>query len=97
MKKLILFFGVIIYTSLTLTSCVGNSIESDAKKIADLQCKAQTLMQKATTGDMSVMAESTKLATEATTLLKEMEEKYTSDSDKKKLAEAVLKEMANCK
>ncbi len=54
-------------------------------------------MQKTTTGDMSVMAESTKLATEATTLLKEMEEKYTSDSDKKKLAEAVLKEMANCK
>jgi len=32
MKKLILFFGVIIYTSLTLTSCGGNSIESDAKK-----------------------------------------------------------------
>jgi hypothetical protein len=42
------------------------------------------------------MEESTKLASEAATLSKEMEEKYTSDSDKKKFAEAFLKEMGNC-
>lgn len=83
--------------STILTSCGGGSIESDAKKVAELQCKAQKLMQKATSGDMSVMEESTKLTSEAATLSKQMEGKYTSDSDKKKFAEALLKEMDNCK
>ena len=97
MKNLKTIFGVVIFASFMLTSCGGGSIESDAKKVAELQCKAQQLMQKATSGDMSVMAESTKLASEAATLSKEMEGKYTSDSDKKKFAEALLKEMGNCK
>ena len=83
--------------STILTSCGGGSIESDAKKVAELQCKAQQLVQKATSGDMSVMEESTKLTSEAAALSKEMEGKYTSDSDKKKFAEALLKEMGNCK
>lgn len=94
--KAMKIFGAIIFASVILTSCGGGSIESDAKKVAELQCKAQKLMQKATLGDMSVMEESTKLALEAETLLKEMEDKYSSDSDKKKLAEALLKEMGNC-
>ena len=97
MKNLKTIFGAVIFASFMLTSCGGGSIESDAKKVAELQCKAQQLMQKATSGDMSVMAESTKLASEAATLSKEMEGKYTSDSDKKKFAEALLKEMGNCK
>ena len=97
MKKIMTIFGAILFASVILTSCGGGSIQSDAKKVAELQCKAQKLMQKATSGDMSVMEESTKLASEAATLSKEMEGKYTSDSDKKKFAEALLKEMGNCK
>jgi hypothetical protein len=96
MKKVMTIFGAILFASVILTSCGGGSIEKDAKKVAELQCKAQELIQKATSGDMSVMEESTKLASEAATLSKEMEEKYTSDSDKKKFAEALLKEMGNC-
>ena len=96
MKKVMTIFGAIIFASTILTSCGGGSIESDAKKVAELQCKAQQLMKKATSGDMSVMEESTKLASEAATLSKEMEGKYTSDSDKQKFAEALLKEMGNC-
>ena len=46
---------------------------------------------------MSLIEESTKLALESEILLKELEEKYTSDSDKKKLAAALLKAMGNCK
>jgi len=46
---------------------------------------------------MSVMEESTKLTSEAESLSKELEGKYTSDSDKEKFAEALLKEMGNCK
>jgi predicted small secreted protein len=97
MKKTIKVIGAVLFTSVILTSCGGGSIESDAKKVAELQCKAQQLMQKATSGDMSVMEESTKIATEAASLSKEMEGKYTSDSDKQKFGEALLKEMGNCK
>ena len=96
MKKLMTISGAMMIASIILTSCGGGSIESDAKKVAELQCKAKKLMQKATSGDMSVMEESTKLASEATTLSKEMEGKYTSDSDKEKFAKALLKEMGNC-
>ncbi len=97
MKKLMAIFGAILFASFIMTSCGGGSIESDAKKVAELQCKAQKLMQKAATGEMTVMEESTKLASEAATLSKEMEGKYTSDSDKEQFAKALLKEMGNCK
>jgi hypothetical protein len=97
MKKVINFIGAILFASTIFISCGGNSIESDAKKVAELQCKAQKLIQKANSGDNSILEESTKLASELTTLSKEMEGKYSSDSDKKKFAEALLKEMGNCK
>jgi hypothetical protein len=96
MRKVTTIFGAIFFASIILTSCGGGSYESDAKKVAELQCKAQKLMQKATFGDMSLMEESTRLASKAETLAKEMEGKYTSDSDKRKFAEALLKEMGNC-
>ena len=90
-------FGAIFFALILLGSCNGNSIESDAKKVADLQCKAQQLMGKAGSGDLSSITESAKLASEAASLTKEMEGKYSSDSDKKKFAEALLKELGNCK
>ena len=97
MKNLLTIFVAILCVSLILTSCGGNSIASDAKKVADLQCKQQQLMQKASAGDMSVMAEGTELASQVASLSNEMEGKYTSDSDRAKFAEALLKEMGNCK
>ena len=89
--------GATLFASLILISCNGGSIESDAKKIADVQCRSKQLMQKAIMGDMSEMAESSKLASESIALSKQIEGKYTSDSDKKKFAEALLKAMGNCK
>jgi uncharacterized protein YcfL len=97
MTKGTICFGAVMISSFLLVSCGSGSIESDAKKVAELQCEAQKLMLKATSGDMSVMEESTKLGTKAATLSNELEGKYTSDSDKKKFAEALLKEMGNCK
>ena len=96
MKKMNVIFGAIIFASFILTSCGGDSIQSDAKKVADLQCKAQKLAQKATTGDMSVIAESNKFASEANALSRKMKEKYSSESEKQRFAEALLKEMGNC-
>jgi len=97
MKKGITIFGAMLFASVILTSCGGGSIESDAKKAAELECKAVKLAQKATTGDVSVIEESTKLATELSALKKEMQDKYTSESDRKKFTEALSKEMGNCK
>jgi F0F1-type ATP synthase membrane subunit b/b' len=69
--------GAILFVSIIFTSCGGNSIESDAKKVADLLCKAQKLTEKAASGDASVSEESTKLANEAQTLQKQLKEKYS--------------------
>ena len=96
-------FGVILFASFILTSCGGNSIESDAKKVAELQCKAQhTFSIVEAGGHLSVMEfkESTKLLSELGTLSKELERKYTSDSDKQKFDKALLiqrKAIHNCK
>lgn len=93
--KLVRLFAIAC-VAVAMMSC-GGSVDSDAQRLADLQCKAQKLIAKAQSGDMSVMEESTKLAAEATALKTELEGKYTSDDDKAKLAEAYLKAMANCK
>ena len=101
MKKLMTIFGAMFIASVILTSCGGNSIESDAKKYAELMCKAQKLATegatKAAAGDMSAMTESTKLMTEATTLATEMQGKYKDASDYQKFSAAYLKALADCK
>ena len=93
----LIILGATLFFSILLSSCGNNSIESDAKKMAKLQCEAQQLMEKAAGGDISIMTESAKLTSNAAALSKEIEGKYTSDSDKKNFAEALLKEMGNCK
>lgn len=90
-------FGAIFIVSSIISSCGGNSIESDAKKYAELVCKAQKLATKTATGDMSAMSESTKLMTEAASLSKEMQGKYKDASDYQKFSVAYLKALADCK
>lgn len=97
MRKNFKFSLLFIASAIFMSSCGGGSIESDAKKVADLQCKAQKLIENASDGDMSVLEESTKLIKEADDLTRELEEKYTSDLDKKKFAEALIKASRNCK
>lgn len=95
MKKVMTNIGLILFTSFFLASC-ASSIESDAKKYAELQCKAQKLMESAGSGDLSAINESTSLAAEASSLSSEFQKKYTSDSDKEKFSEALLKAMGKC-
>lgn len=101
MKKIITICGAFFIASLTLVSCGGNSIESDAKKTADLACKAQKLATegavKAASGDMSALTESTELATEAASLAIEMQDKYKDASDYLKFSAAYMKALADCK
>jgi hypothetical protein len=54
-------------------------------------------MQEAASGDIALMEKRSKLLSEAAALSNEMIGKYTSDADKQKFAEAVLKEMDKCK
>ncbi len=96
MKKSITVFGAMVFATLILTSC-GSTVESDAKKLAELQCKSQKLSQKILAGDMSVSAESMSLAADAAKFSQEIKGKYTTDEEKKRFSEALLKEMGNCK
>lgn len=90
-------FAALLIATAMLSSYGGNSVESDAKKMAEIQCKALKLGMKAASGDKDVLEESAKLQAETAALTKEMDEKYKSEDDKKKLAEAILKELGNCK
>ena len=96
MKKSISIFGAILFTSLLFTSCDGNSIERDAEKVADLQCKAQKAMAEVTSGDMSALTANSDLMLEAAALAEKMEGKYISDADQQKFAEAYLKALNKC-
>ena len=80
-------------------AAISSSIEKDAKKYADLACKAQKLGTKAGQGDMSDVSEYTKLASESATLSSEMQKKY-SKGDAKEYSiflEAYNKAVADCK
>lgn len=100
MKNTVSIFGAILIAAATLTSCGGDSIESDAKKVADLTCKAQKMAaeaaEKAASGDMSAFTESTEIATEAASLAAEMQGKYNDASDYQKFNAAYLKALADC-
>ena len=94
-----------------LSSC-GNSIERDAKKVAELQCKSQKLAEKAMksisqagSSDLATVqaesqkltVESQKLASEALSLYNKLKDKYSSEEDIKKFSSAYLKFVGDCK
>ncbi|MBG0780793.1 MAG: hypothetical protein H0S84_00835 [Bacteroidales bacterium] len=96
MKTIFRILGVLIFTSVMITSCGGSSsVERDAKKVAEVLCEEQQLMSKASTSN-EYKADAMNLAAKAAALQEEMESKYTSESEKKEFAKALLKEMGNC-
>lgn len=95
MKSFKKLFLLTVVTLMAL-SC-SNSIESDAKKAAELSCKAQKLAMKAASGDADALEESTKLAAEATALFEKMQGKYESIEDAQKFVSAYQKALADCK
>jgi hypothetical protein len=97
MKKSLNILSATIFATCLLLSCSNASIENDAKKVAQLQCRAQKLAQQALSGDESVIEESTKISTEASALANELKGKYSSESDKKKFTETYLEELNKCK
>ena len=94
MKNLMKSLFATMLVALFLTSC--GSIESDAKKVAAIQCEAQEMAMKALQGDASFMEESQKLAAKVEKLNKEMSEKYNSAEDQLKFAAEVAKLIGDC-
>jgi len=97
MKKLLSLFGALMITSLILTSCGGGSIESDAKKIANLACKTIALGEKVASGDASAAEELEKVEAEGKSLSEELEKKYSTKEEKEKFEKAVMEEIGKCK
>ncbi len=96
MKKIFTIFGVVLFTSISLTSCGGSEIESDYEMFAEYICKFDELSKKKKAGDESVVDEMMKLATEMDSIGKEFKKKYSSDVDRLKFEEAFKKEILKC-
>jgi hypothetical protein len=88
MKKITTFFAVMLLASVALTSCGGK--KSDAKKLADLACKAIKLGAK---GDVT-SDEYKKNEKEGKELSEKLKEKYKDD---KEFDSLLAEEFKNCK
>lgn len=86
-----------ITLALVVIGCSNSSIEDDAKKLADIQCRALKITQKVTSGDLSVIQESTKLQAEVVSLNSELKSKYTTREDAEAFSKAYLKAFGECK
>lgn len=95
MRRFKITIGLI--AAFLLASC-GNSINSDAKKLADLQCKAKDLTQKMMSGDTgsSIEKETGKITKEIEELAQEIDEKYTSQDEQEELQQAIMEAMKKC-
>ena len=96
MKKNKTIGATIFLSSILLYSCGGDSIQSDAKKVAELQCEYQNLLKKATTGDLSSITESADLMKKVTELVTELEGKYSTAGDYEKFQDALAIELKEC-
>ena len=98
MKYLINVIVIIIFASVILFRILGNSIESDAKKLADAICKSEQLSK---SGNVEVgeaaHQESQKLMQEAASLNGEMIKKYKDPIDYKQFTSIYMQAISKCK
>ena len=90
MKKMIQVFTVLLFLLIVLSSC-NNSIEADAQKVANLQCKVQKLIN-----DPTSLEKNQKLMTEINELTQKMQRKYSSLEEQQKFAQVLSEAMAKC-
>lgn len=96
MRKLIYFAGALIIASMIMTSC-ANSVESDAKEVADITCEAGKLMEKSFAGDSTAAKEMEELGAKMEALSTELQEKYKTPEEQKAFQEAYMKALEECK
>ena len=95
MRKILKMMGVAMFVTLLVTSC-ASSVESDAKKVANIQCEVQDATMRIMQGDASVQKEMQKLSSKLEKLNKEMLEKYSSLEEQNKFAKAVANALGDC-
>ena len=78
---------------LTISTSCGSGINSDAKKAADLACKAQKMAMEMDVNNTEKLME---LQQEATALYEEMAGKYQSTEDMQEFAQAYQEELSRC-
>ena len=96
MTRLWLSLAQVAIAAVILTAC-GKSVDSDARKLADLQCKSLKIAKKAMTGDVSTLTESNALLAETAVLTAELGDRYKTTEEKAELAKAYLEAMKSCK
>lgn len=96
MKNFILI--LILVAAFILSACT-NSIERDAKRLAELQCKAKLITEKMMAGESELadLSATLSLAQEASELMEELDGKYTTQKEKEQLEKALRKAMEVCK
>jgi hypothetical protein len=96
----------LLLSALILTNCGGKAsketMNADAKKVADVLCKIEKLpaqmIEKAASGDTTGMTASLdKAKKESDDLIKEMEGKYTTESEQKQFMSIVDSLSKQCK
>lgn len=90
-KQNFLTFAAAAMLLLSVTAC--SSIESDAKKAAEMACDAQKM---ALEGDFD-MEKMQEMQQEAQELYEEMAGKYETMEDMERFAEAYSRELDNCR
>ena len=97
MKKLTSLLGAFLFALFILSSCGGNPIEKDAKKIAELLCESSVLAAEFDeTGDLAVQEECFMTMAKAKVLKEKTMKKYSSDADKKEFLNTLTTELAKC-
>lgn len=86
-----------LVATILLSSC-GNSVNSDAKKLAKLQCEAQEITQKMMTGDLDASDSSKmeELTKEIEEVAEKLDKEYTTEKEQEELQRIVMKEMEKC-
>jgi len=86
----------VLTVSLLIFSC-ESSIDNDARRLADLQCKIEKMAERNMNGESVDIEESMKLTEDANKLAEELRGKYNTQKDQEKFADAVQREMNKCK
>ncbi len=85
------YYIFLISTIFLFSAC--NNKKSDAKKLGDLNCSVQKLVDQGKTGSPEYI----KMVAESNALSKEMEGRYKDPKDQHEIFEIVIKQAANCK
>lgn len=99
MSSLINKIYAYLFTVFVLYIIVGctSSVDTDARNLADLQCRSRRTAEKVARGDQSLAIQSTKLILELTELRSTLDVKYPPGSSREEFTKAYEKALQECR